>query len=248
VMPDQIVADEAAIVRELRQAFAGVEVAQRRAEEWPLDLDGLFETALSSNLALSGGGSMHIAETHAAVLVDVDTGTPEAGSFERAALAVNLAAAVAIARQLRLRQLGGGIVIDFAALEGRGPREQVRQAVTAALAGDPAEPRVLGWTRLGHLELVRQRRGRPLSEAMLEVGSGRKNAVALAFEALRVLQREARMNPPANWRLTVAPAIEAVLRGPAAAGLKSLEQRLGRSIAIAVKPAGDAQPFDIAPV
>jgi ribonuclease G len=247
-IPDEIVADEAAIVRELRQAFAGVEVAQRRAEEWTVDLDGLYETALSPSLALSGGGSMHIAETRAAVLVDVDTGTPEAGSLERAALAINLIAAAAIARQLRLRQLGGGIVIDFAALEGRGPREQVRQAMTAALAGDPAEPQVLGWTRLGHLELVRPRRGRPLSEAMLEAGTGRKNAVALAFEALRVLQREARMNPAANWRLTVAPAIEAALRGPAAAGLKSLEQRLGRSITIAVTPAGEAQPFDIGPV
>jgi ribonuclease G len=247
-IPDEIVADEAAIVRELRQAFAGVEVAQRRAEEWPLDLDALFETALLPSLALTDGGSLHIAETRAAVLIDVDTGTPEAGSLERAALAVNLAAAAAIARQLRLRQLGGGVVIDFAALEARGPREQVRQAMTAALAGDPAEPRVLGWTRLGHLEVVRPRRGRPLSEAMLEAGSARKNALASAFEALRVLQREARMNPAANWRLTVAPAIEAALRGPAAAGLKSLEQRLGRSITIAVTPAGEAQPFDIGPV
>src|SRR5437763_787581 len=118
--------------------------------------------ALAPSLALPGGGSIHIAETRAAVLIDVDTGTPEVGSAERTALAANLAAAEAIARQLRLRQLGGGIVVDFAALDGRGRREKVRQVLAAALASDPAEPRVLGWTRLAHLELVRPRRGRPV--------------------------------------------------------------------------------------
>src|SRR5439155_23863680 len=166
------------------------EIAQRSAADWPLDLDAAIEAALSPSLALPGGGSLHIEESRAAVLIDVDTGTPERGSAERAALAVNLAAAAAIARQLRLRQLAGGIIIDFAALEGRSPRERVRQALVEAIAGDPAQPQVLGWTRLGHLEIVRPRRGRPLSEAMLDPHTRRKSATAVAFEALRVLQRE----------------------------------------------------------
>ncbi len=182
------------------------------------------------------------------MLIDVDTGTPEAGSAERVALAANLAAAAAIARQLRLRQLGGGVVVDFVGLEGRGPRERLRQAMATALASDPAEPRVLGWTRLGHLELVRPRRGRPLSEAMLEPGVLRKSAAASAFEALRAVQREARARPAANWRLTVSPGVAAALRGAAAAGLRSLEEKLGRRIAIESKAENDARPFDIAPV
>ena len=246
--PDEVVADDPAIVRELRDAFPAAAVAHRTPQDWPIDLDALFEMALSPSLALPGGGTIHIAETRAAVLIDVDTGTPESGSAERAALAVNLAAAQAIARQLRLRQLGGGVVVDFVGIEGRGPRERVRQAMATALAPDPAEPRVLGWTRLGHLELVRPRRGRPLSEAMLEPGLSRKSAVALAFEALRMMQREARAQPAANWRLTVTPAVETALRGVAAAALKSLEERLGRQIALAVKAERQAPPFDIAPV
>ena len=84
----------------------------------------------------------------------------------------NLAAARMIARQLRLRQLGGGIVVDFAALDAPRERERVRQAIAAALAGDPARPQLLGWTRLGHLEIVRPRRFRSISEAMLEVARG----------------------------------------------------------------------------
>ena len=246
--PDEVVADDPAIVRELRDAFPAATVTHRGEEDWPIDLGGLFEAALSPSLALSGGGSMHIAETRAGVLIDVDTGTPDAGSAERAALAVNLAAAEAVARQLRLRQLAGGVVVDFVGLEGRGRREKVRQAIAAALVGDPAEPRVLGWTRLGHLELVRPRRGRPLGEAMLGPEASRKSAAALAFEALRALQREARAHPAANWRLSVNPGVEAALRGVAAEGLRSLEERLGRRIAIAGKAENDARPFDIAPV
>src|SRR5437763_364842 len=84
----EVVADDPAIVRELRDAFPAAAVAHRRAEDWPIDLDALFEMALSPSLVLSGGGIIHIAEARAAMLIDVDTGTPEAGSAERAALTV----------------------------------------------------------------------------------------------------------------------------------------------------------------
>jgi Ribonuclease G/E len=244
--PEHVLTDDAAILRDLREAFPEAELAHRPTDDWPLDLDAAFAAALAPSLALPGGGSIHIAETRAAVLIDVDTGTPDASSAERAALAANLAAAATIARQLRLRQLGGGIVIDFVGLEGRGARDRLRQAMAAALAGDPAKPQVLGWTRLGHLEIVRPRRGRPLSETMLEAGSIGKSSTALAFEALRLLQREARARPAANWRLVVAPAVEAALRGPAAAGLRALETRLGRDIAITAELGREKAAFDIA--
>jgi len=246
--PEHILADDPAVLRDLREAFPAADIAHRAIEEFPVDLDALFDAALAPTLALAGGGSLHIEETRAAVLIDVDTGTPEAGSAARAALAVNLAAAAAIARQLRLRQLGGGIIVDFVGLDASRPRERVRQAMAAALEGDPAQPRVLGWTRLGHLELVRPRRGRSLSDAMLDPQGIGKNAVALALEALRALHREARAHPAANWRLAVSPAVAAALRGPAAAGLRALETRLGRRVALTVEPRSDAHPFDIASI
>ena len=246
--PEHILADDPAVLRDLRDAFPAADIAHRAIEEFPVDLDAVFDTALAPTLALAGGGSLHIEETRAAVLIDVDTGTPEAGSAARTALAVNLAAAAAIARQLRLRQLGGGIVVDFVGLDGSRPRERVRRTMAAALKGDPAQPQVLGWTRLGHLELVRPRRFRSLGEAMLDPQGIGKNAVALAFEALRALHREARAHPAANWRLAVSPAVAAALRGPGATALHSLETRLGRRVALAVEPRSDAHPFDIAPI
>jgi ribonuclease G len=245
--PHRVLVDDAAIISELRRGFPVTEISHRAAEDWPIDLDAEFAAALAPSLELPGGGLIHIAETPAAVLIDVDTGTPEESSAGRGALAANLAAAQAIARQLRLRQLGGGIVIDFVGLEGRGAREKVRQAMATALSGDPAEPQVLGWTRLGHLEIVRPRRGRPLSETMLEPQGVGKSHVALAFEALRLLQREARANPAADWRLVVTPAFDTALRGPAAAGFRALETRLGRQIAITVEPDRAREAFDIVP-
>jgi len=244
--PEQVITDDAGVVPGLRRAFPDAEVAHRPAEDWPIDLDAEFAAALAPILGFPGGGRIQIAETPAAVLIDVDTGTSEEDSAERGALAANLAAVQAIARQLRLRQLGGGIVVDFVGMEGRGEREKLRQAMASALAGDPAEPQVLGWTRLGHLEIVRPRRRRPLSEAMLEPHGLEKKSLALAFEALRLVQREARANPAADWLLVLTPPIEAALHGPAAAALRALEVRLGREIALAVEPRPDRPPFDIA--
>jgi ribonuclease G len=247
--PERIVADEAAIVAELRAAFPGSEIAQQPVSEWPTDLDAAFEAALSPSTALRGGGSVHIAETRAATLIDVDSGTPDGGTAERAALAANRAAATLIARQIRLRNLAGPIVVDFVGLAReagrRDHREQVRQALAAAIAGDPTKPEVLGWTRLGHLELVRTRRGRSIGDAMLAPGSPAKTALTLAYEALRRLQREARANPAATWRLSVALGIEAALRGPAATALKAFETRLGRPVRIVPEPGCDG--FDIGP-
>jgi ribonuclease G len=246
--PQRVLADDPAVIRELRDAFPGAKVTLCPPEDWPIDLDAAFDGALAPSVAQPGGGSLHIAETRAAVMIDVDTGTPEAGSAERAALAVNLAAAGEIARQLRLRQLGGGIAVDFVGLEGRGARERVRHAMAAALAGDPAQPQLLGWTRLGHLEIVRPRRGRPLSEGLLEPLGVRKTAAAAAFEALRRVQREARARPAARWRLVVSPAVEAALRGAAAAGLRALEARLARPVAIVAEPGRNHAAFDIVPL
>ena len=248
--PQHIIADDAAILAELHVDFPNAEIVQRTPTDWPLDLDAVFDSALSRSLRLESGGTVHIEEARAATLIDVDTGTPEGGSSARAALAANRAAARLIARELRRRNIGGAVVIDFVGLDRRDHREQVQSTLITALAGDPAKPQVLGWTRLGHLELVRPRRDRSLSDAMLEPQTRHKQPLALAHEALRRVQSEARANPAANWRLVVPQAVATSLAGSAAAALKSLETRLGRRIAIEVAQAGPGFDigFDIAPV
>jgi ribonuclease G len=245
--PDRILASDATVLHELRNSFPAAEIVLAEPADWPFDLDALFDAALAPARSLPGGGSLSIDETQAAVLIDVNSGTPEAGAAERNIMATNLEAAAAIARHLRLRQLGGGIIVDFAALEGRRPRERVRAAMEALLAGDPAQPQVLGWTRLGHLEIVRPRRLRPLADAMLEPRTSRRSATASAFECLRAVASEARARPATSWRLVVAPAVAAALRGPAADGCRALEARLGRPLAIETAPEAETRDFDIVP-
>ncbi|MGH7030324.1 MAG: ribonuclease E/G [Stellaceae bacterium] len=248
--PDGILVDDPAAIPELRVAFPDADVAHEPSGRWAVDLDALLDEALSPSLALPGGGSVHIEATRAATMIDVDSGTPETGSPGHSALAVDLAAALLIARQLRLRNLGGGIVVDFIGLDDRRAREQVRAALGRALAADPARPQLLGWTRLGHFELVRPRRTRPLAEALLEpaaVGMLVKSAVTVALEALRALRREDRAQPGRRWRLIVAPEVAAALAGGAAAARLGLEQRLGREIAVMAEPQLDRAGFEIIP-
>jgi Ribonuclease G/E len=229
--PDRVVADDASIVPELRTAFPDTEIAR----ETLLDLAAEFAAALAPSLELPAGGLVHIAETRAATMIDVDTGTPETGSAARNALAGNLEAAQAIARHVRLRNLGGGIVVDFVGLEGKVPREQVRQALADALAPDPAKPQCLGWTRLGHIEIVRPYRAPSLCAQLGDP------ALTQAFAALRAI---ARAQPAARWRLTVSPRVATALRGSAAVALAALETRVGSAISIVEDAAAD--PFTIA--
>ena len=130
-------------------------------------------------------------------------------------------------------------------------RARVRDALAEALAPDPACPQILGWTRLGHLELVRPRRGRPLAEALLEPRPGGgliKTAATVAHEALRALRHEARTQPGRHWRLTVSPDVAAALAEGVAAALRGLEQRFGREIAIEADPGLDRIRFQIASI
>jgi Rne/Rng family ribonuclease len=249
--PTRIAVDDFAAIPDIHAAFAGTPVERLSETDWPVDLDGVFGEALSETIVLSAGGSVHFETTRAGVLIDVDSGTPETGSPERTSLAVNLAAAKAIAEQIRLRNLLGGIIVDFIGVEDRRTRERIRDALSEALAADPARPQILGWTRLGHLELVRPRRGRPLAEALLEPRSGGalvKSAVTVGHDVLRALRREARAQPGRKWRLTVAPDVAAALAGAAANALRALEERFGREIIVVDDSSFGRERFEIAPV
>ena len=106
-----------------------------------------------------GQGFLAVEPTRALVAVDVNTGgdtSPAAG------LKANLAAAAELPRQLRLRGLGGQVVVDFAPMP-RAERPRVERALAHALRGDGIDTTVVGWTPLGHLELQRKRARRPLA-------------------------------------------------------------------------------------
>ena len=115
-----------------------------------------------ANVPLSGSAHMFVEPTRAFVAVDVNTGgdtSPAAG------LKANIAAIRALPRALRLRGLGGQIVVDAAPMPKKD-RRQVEQAARVAFKADAIETSLVGWTPLGHLELQRKRERLPLTESL----------------------------------------------------------------------------------
>lgn len=133
------------------------------------DLDGAIADLAERVVPLPGGGSIVIDRTEALIAVDVNGG--ERGN----ALAVNLEAAREIARQLRLRNLGGIVVVDFIGMRAERDRERLVAELTHAVADDPSAVQVHGLTRLGLVEMVRPRRGPPVPDLLLAAGRQRPN-------------------------------------------------------------------------
>ncbi|HLG88805.1 MAG TPA: ribonuclease E/G, partial [Alphaproteobacteria bacterium] len=117
------------------------------------DVDSAVDALAQPRVPLPGGASLIIERTQALTAIDVNSGS------EANALAVNLAAAQEIARQLRLRHIGGIVVIDFISLPRAEDRSRTEVALAAALASDPARTQILPMSRLGLVELSRERRG-----------------------------------------------------------------------------------------
>lgn len=122
----------------------------------------MIETLQSSDVPLSGGGSMRIEPTRALVAVDVNTG---ADSSPAAGLKANAAALKELPRQLRLRGLGGQVIVDPAPMPKKD-RRALEQVLRAALKGDATETILAGWTQLGLMEIQRKRDRVPLTEVL----------------------------------------------------------------------------------
>lgn len=129
------------------------------------DIADAVAEALNETVQLPGGGQLLIEPVRTLTAIDVNSaGAVAERGLERTALAVNLAAAREIPRQLALRNIGGTIVIDFIDLENRNKREQVLAALREAVGIDPAIEWVGNMSRLGLVELSRRRTGRTLAE------------------------------------------------------------------------------------
>ncbi len=249
--PDRIVIDDRAAFAEARgflarEAPAFADVLALHAEATPLfeaaGLAGALESVLGARVELPCGGALHIEPTHAGTMIDVDSGRAPA-------LAANLEAAREAARQIRLRNLAGPIVIDFVGLKKRQARDEVLAALEAALGADPEKPDILGWTRLGHVELVRRRRAAPLADILFERtldGALRKTALTVALAILRAAEREARAQPGKALAVSVHPEIAAALtEGEGGAARRALEARLGLTLGIEAEPQRGRETFDI---
>ena len=150
----EVVVDSPNLAEEVKAVFAGTVTLQREGfEEYGVD-DAIVE-ALDKTVKLKHGGALHIEETRACVAIDVDSGGVHGGGEVDA---LNLEAAREIARQIRLRNLAGKIVVDFAGSSEYRFMKSVIDVLEEELADDAAHSRVLGLSRGGNIEILRQRR------------------------------------------------------------------------------------------
>jgi ribonuclease G len=164
-----------------------------------------IEKALGRRVDLKSGGYLIIDQTEAMTTIDVNTGGFVGGrSFDDTIFKTNLEAAQAIARQLRLRNLGGIIIIDFIDMENGEHRNAVLAELSKALERDRTRLTINGFTQLGLVEMTRKRTRESLAHVLCEPcptcqGRGEvKTAQTVCYEILREILREARSSTRAS--------------------------------------------------
>ena len=219
--------DDAALVGRLRPVLGG------RVALCGVAFDEVIEEAVEElavpSVELARGGRLHIQPTPALVAIDIDAGSAVGVRQGKTAahLGANRAMMPELARQIRLRNLSGAIMVDFAGLPSRR-RAALGPALASALEEDPVHPRLLGFTALGLAEIVRPRIRPPLHELL----AGPHAAGVLA---LRRVAAEVAAHPHRSPVLRASPAIVSALQGDGDA-LADLARRAGRGLILRSDP------------
>lgn len=245
----RIVLDSAEEYSRLLEFLAGFAPEFRdRAEHFASQEQSLFaargideeiEKALQRRVWLKSGGYLVIDQMEALTAVDVNTGK-FVGSTDLAdtVFRTNLEAAEEIARQLRLRDIGGIIVVDFIDMEVVEHRRRVVQTLTEACRPDHSKPTILGLTQLGLVEMTRKKARQSLRDLLTKncpYCDGRGRVLSEESVSRRVrgeIRRILRSSECEAVLVEVHPTVAALLIGAGGSNLKSLEQETGRSIFI----------------
>ncbi|AUN95774.1 ribonuclease G [Pseudazoarcus pumilus] len=211
-----------------------------------------IEKALARRVDLKSGGYLIVDQTEAMTTIDVNTGGfVGARNFDDTIFKTNLEAAQTIARQLRLRNLGGIIIIDFIDMENLEHRSQVLDELKKALARDHTRMSVNGFTGLGLVEMTRKRTRESLTHLLCEAcptceGRGEvKTARTMCYEILRELLREARQFNAREFRLLAAPNVVDLFLDEESQALAMLSDFIGKKISLHPEASYTQEQFDI---
>ena len=224
--------------------------------ERPLfDLYGIedeIERALARRVPLKSGGYLIIDQTEALTTVDVNTGGFVGGrSFDDTIFKTNLEAAHVIARQLRLRNLGGIIIVDFIDMENVTHRESVLSEFRKALSLDRTRVTANGFTSLGLVEMTRKRTRESLAHILCEPCStcqGRgavKTPQTVCYEILRETLREARQYDAKEFRILASQKVVDMFLDEESQSLAMLGDFIGKPISLQVETLYTQEQYDI---
>ena len=209
--------------------------------------------ALKSKVWLKSGGSIVINQTEALVAIDINTGkyVGKTARLEDTILKTNLDAIPEIVRQVRLRDLGGIIVIDFIDMDERRNRQKVTAALEDALKADRAPSKVLQFNDFGLVAITRKRVKQSLERTLsvpcpVCTGTGMvKSPVTVANEIYIELRKMMRHFERNDVLLRVHPDVVKVLKASNAKWLNELEEMIGKTIIVKSDPALPPEQFDV---
>ena len=244
----RIICDQPTTARKVQEFLAVAMPRTKHNVELYVGKEGLFhETALeeeieriySHRVELRSGGSLVIDQTEALVAIDVNSGRfREHSDAETTALKINQEAAREIARQLRLRDLGGVIIIDFIDMREDKNRRAVEKALRDAMKGDRAKAKVLKISNFGIVEMTRQRMRPSLKDAIYRPcryceGAGRiKSEESQALQVIRDLQRAGANDDVLHVQVTVSPTVAHHLANFHRKEVADLEAATGKTVTI----------------
>jgi ribonuclease G len=211
-----------------------------------------IEKALSRRVDLKSGGTLVIDQTEAMTTVDVNTGGfVGQRNFDDTVFKTNLEAAQAIARQLRLRNLGGIIIIDFIDMDSDEHRAAVLEEFKRALARDRTRMTLNGFTQLGLVEMTRKRTRESLAHVLCEPcptceGRGEvKTARTVCYEILREILREARAFNAREYRILASHAVTDLFLEEESGALAMLSDFIGKPISMQAESGYSQEQYDI---
>jgi ribonuclease G len=215
-----------------------------------------LENAFSRQVHLRSGGYIVIDETEALVAIDVNTGRHKGGKDqETSILKVNLEAADEISRQLRLRNMGGLIVLDFIDMKSRRDQQAVYQRMKEGLRRDKAKTHILPISQLGLMEMTRQRHSESVRAAVYDdcpycKGRGKvKSSLTMSVEIQRklseILKKRTRDENDFQLRIVVHPTVLERLRTEDEKHLIELEKRYFGKLSFRADPGMHAEQFKI---
>ena len=211
-----------------------------------------IERALGRRVNLKSGGYLIIDQTEAMTTIDVNTGSFVAGrNFDDTIFKTNLEAALAIARQLRLRNLGGIIILDLIDMESQEHKDAVLAELNKALARDRTKLSVSTFSALGLVEVTRKRTRESLSHVLCEPcpacsGKGQvKTARTICYEILRELLREAKQFNPREFRIMASQVVVDMFLEEESQHLAMLGDFIGKPISLQVENVFHQEQYDI---
>jgi ribonuclease G len=211
-----------------------------------------IEKDLARRVELKSGGYLIIDQTEAMTTVDVNTGGfVGLRNFDDTIFKTNLEAAQTIARQLRLRNLGGIIIIDFIDMDNEGHRNSVISEFKKALLPDRTRMTVNGFTNLGLVEMTRKRTRESLAHILCEpcptcqARGEIKTAQTICYEILRELVRESRQFDARELRILASQKVIDMFLDEESQSLAMLEEFISRPISLQVESIYTQEQYDI---